>query len=151
MANLTWTSTQYSNPDPWQIGERLDCAVRAIAIAMDIPYANAHALLREHGRKPKHRTAVIAVTNLIAQHRPTAKLTYHRPSRITVARFAKLNAKGRYVIFIRGHFFAIVDGTVHSFKGHEKARVLWAWNITSSSTCSSEVYESAALAATCKI
>ena len=135
---LNWTSTQYSNPDPWQIGERLDCAVRAIAIAMDIPYAKVHALLQAHGRKPKHRTAVFVVSNVVTEHCPTAERRYHRPFKLTVANFAKLNAKGSYVVFIRGHFFALVDGTVHSFKGHDKARVLWAWEIKQAATCSSK-------------
>ena len=134
---IRWTSNQYSNPDPWQVGERLDCAVRAIAIAMDIPYADAHALLREHGRKPKHRTAVIVVTDLISTRCPTAVLKYYRPSRTSVARFAACHPKGRYVMFIRGHFFALVDGTVHSFKSHATARVLWAWEIKQAATCSS--------------
>ena len=137
MANLTWTSTQYSNPDPWTIGERLDCAVRAVAIAMDIPYAKAHALLRAHGRKLKQRTAVFIISNVVTEHCPTAERRYYRPFKLTVANFAKLNAKGRYVLFIRGHFFAIVDGTVHSFKSHATARVIWAWEIKSAATCSS--------------
>ena len=135
---LKWTSSQYMQPDPWTIGERLDCAVRAVAIAMDIPYAEAHALLRAHGRRPKHRTAVVVVTDLISTHRPNSVLKFYRPSRTSVARFAACHPKGRYVLFIRGHFFAIADGVVHSFKGHDKARVLWAWEIKPAVTCSSK-------------
>lgn len=46
--------TPFKNTDAGRMyGEKRDCTVRAMAIAADIPYAEAHALMALEGRKPK--------------------------------------------------------------------------------------------------
>lgn len=110
------------------LGERNDCAVKAVAFAASVPYQEAHRVLQELGRKNRGRTynhliydalrilgkqwRRVPPSSIIKQypgrHKNKVYLTTHHP-----ARFRQVWKNGRtYLAFIRGHVLCIRDGEV---------------------------------------
>lgn len=87
--------------------ETNDCTVRAYAIAANIPYANAHAELFLFGRKNRHGI------NFIPFARSKGWKEYPRPSMEVDSYVKYIALTGRWIIAVRGHVFAVVDGTIH--------------------------------------
>jgi hypothetical protein len=96
--------------------ERNDCTVRALAIACDISYKDAHALLELAGRRPKRG---VFIYDALHQLKPLLKIEqvfkvdkstdFHT---ITAKTFTKRFPKGRYLVNKRGHAFNVVDGVL---------------------------------------
>lgn len=99
---------------PDYIGERKDCTVHATAIAAQIPYFEAHALLARFGRKPRKGISYASfVTMLKVQHITIGeyrveRVTLDRP--VTLSQFLRDFPKGRFVVRRLGHVFAVIDG-----------------------------------------
>lgn len=109
--------------------ERNDCVVRALAIAADLPYMTAHAFCSAQGRKPGggmyDAPAIAALEAAGLRQEPS-------PGSITLARFRDQHPRGRYVIFVRGHTLAVVDGHFHdwpSLQGKTRRRVRFAFRL----------------------
>ena len=96
------------------IQDRNDCTVRALAIASGIPYAAAHALLKAHGRKQGKGVLTAVVIDAFKDHLGdyvrTSPFMSERP---TVASFLRDQPKGTFVVAVRGHVFAVIDGVQH--------------------------------------
>ena len=109
--------------------ERSDCTVAATAIAAQIPYYEAHKLLAEFGRKSRHPVRYTAfISWLKGLALPVGKYHVERvqmPSclpanrlrafgpftqSVTLAQFLRDFPKGRFVVRISGHVFAVIDG-----------------------------------------
>ena len=107
--------------------EQRDCVVRAMTIATGRPYMEMHALLASKGRKSRRGTpfAVIdaALTELglptLTRIEPDYQLvgggyfgrrSWRDHARPTLARWMAEHRVGRYMVIIRGHAFAVVDG-----------------------------------------
>jgi hypothetical protein len=116
------------NPRPEAFAnERNDCAVRAMTLATGRPYAEVHALLAKYGRKTRRGTPFSSMDSALTEL-GLPKLTrcetdyqlvgggyfgrrsWRDTSRPTLARFAAEHRRGRYIVVIRGHAFALVDG-----------------------------------------
>ncbi len=90
------------------LNEKLDCTVRATAAGLDVPYAAAHRLLKGAGRKDRCRFP------FQTQYSKLGFEQYPGLSRLRVkAALAALPATGRFLLLVRGHIFAVVDGVVH--------------------------------------
>ena len=48
---------------------------------------------------------------------------------LTVHQFATLHANGRYVLHVRGHSIALVNGVVFDWSAHPQRRVLSFWKL----------------------
>jgi hypothetical protein len=88
--------------------EKLDCTVRAVALAAGMPYAEAHALCKAHGRKDGHR-----MKNFVT----FMKKTFPQVRRagdcgITLGRWVTAHRHGIYLLRVRGHVVVVVDGVV---------------------------------------
>src|ERR1035437_6211253 len=85
--------------------EKRDCAVRALAVAADIPYYQAHDIFKSGGRRYRCGSY---------NTRPTlAKIGIEGAScRMSLASFIYMNPKGSFYIIKRGHAFAVKDGIV---------------------------------------
>jgi hypothetical protein len=108
--------------------ENNDCVVRALAIAADIDYSLAHkwakqCLQREDG---KGVYGTIPKMNLLAQNNLTIlsksiksagkminKDYTQKPVQYTVGTFPRKFNKGRFLVIVRGHALAVVDGVVY--------------------------------------
>jgi len=94
--------------------EKNDCCVRAVAIAADIPYIEAHAMMKAAGRRDRCRmhgfVNLLNATPKIGRFYVVA-LGLYADTRIRA--FVALQATGRYIIRVNGHAFAVIDGVVH--------------------------------------
>lgn len=108
-----------------------DCAVRAVAIACELPYADAHKKLKAHGRKDGKTTyGFVAFVDKKIKTEKKLKPAKKKASLGTLATFIKTNPKGTFIACKRGHAFAVIDGIVHdSFKVKPGSHVKMAWKI----------------------
>lgn len=112
------------------IGERKDCGVIALSILADIPYHKAHALLEAQGRKPGRSThwAWFEAALKEAGFKTTEKKWgFHRSTK-TIEREKSL-AGGKWFIWTRSHYAAMVDGTLHDWSTTKALRVIGALKV----------------------
>lgn len=103
--------------------ETNDCAVRALAIATQTPYAEVHKNLKAKGRRDRRGTKLAWITEAVKQLAPGSEEIV--PSSISScgSRFRisypnlsdtlRKYREGRYVIVVTGHAIAVIDGIVH--------------------------------------
>jgi hypothetical protein len=110
------------------IAEKNDCTIRAYAIMKQCSYMQAYGKFYLEGRKPKRRTSVhmeIYDNEFIRIGRPN----------MTVGRFIQsLAFKGRWIIQVRGHVFAVVDSVIYDTGNpmwNVDRHVIMAWMIKS--------------------
>lgn len=129
-----------------QIGERNDCAVKALALLAKIPYAEAHALLAAKGRKNGDGTythwIVSALRELghtvswrhsdqfIAQY-PKAHKVLKGVTSHHMDRFNKVWANGKsYLCLTQNHVFAVIDGVNHDWTRGRALRVVEIYEVS---------------------
>lgn len=110
-------------------GETSDCVVRALAIAADIRYIDAHTKFRKHGRISRRGTPIRVSMRLYQAEYPNAIYRNHRME-ITIARFARLYPIGNFAVYIKGHALAVCDGIVHNWKPSSRSHVQWSYQLT---------------------
>ena len=124
-----------------KLGEQNDCTVIALALACDAPYAEAHAVLAELGRKPGRgiyfngptmhaavarfgfKAERVNLCDLIATypgaHARLKSVTTHHPDR-----FAAVWPEGTFLMFTAGHVLCIKNGLNHDHtRGRAKRAV----------------------------
>lgn len=92
--------------------EKKDCTVRSFATARGVSYLEAHKALASLGRRPGKGFKF----SLVAFKRPDLFTRTQLPkgSRKRVRTLLRTTlSKGRYVLRIRGHVFAAVNGVAH--------------------------------------
>jgi hypothetical protein len=110
--------------------ERRDCTVRALAIAAEIPYADAHAALELAGRKHGQGARMVEA---LAKLQPLFNIETIFPSydTRTLGRFVKEFPNGRYLCRISRHCFAVVDGVVHDLAIlGSRVRITNVWRVS---------------------
>lgn len=114
--------------------ERLDCTVNAVAMSFDISYAEAHRILEKAGRKDRHKMGLVLWNRFLAQEQVDGyRLTRDEGyDRMTLALAVSKMPAGRYLIKVRNHALAIVDGVVYenAVKPHPLRRVQRVFRIT---------------------
>lgn len=103
--------------------ETRDCTVRALACAASIGYDEAHEYMANRGRR--YRRGFHSYCAFRAQSGSSAMAR-----KGSVDKFIRTNPIGRYVIAIRHHAFALVDGIIYD--DHEvspNCHVKRAWRI----------------------
>lgn len=105
--------------------EHNDCVVRALSIATGIKYATMHREMKELGRKDRHRTK--SYWTEWADDWCESKDEYKR-NQMTISEFVQLNPIGKFVIRIRGHALALIDGVIHdTYEQRPGSWVMSAW------------------------
>ena len=114
------------------VGECKDCTVRALANAADIPYLDAHQIMKDHGRISKNGTlphqwgpAYLKngfVVNAIHGVTKLAKFTSSKFTQLGIAfqnesgtslkKFLYENPTGSFILVNKNHAFAVVDGEI---------------------------------------
>jgi hypothetical protein len=114
------------------IDEDKDCTVRALANAAGLPYNIAHRVLEKAGRKPKRGATLEVLTaaykrmGFVTQsiHGSTKQARYlsqRIETSMPVQRGISLQYMlprindGRYIVLVRGHVFAVVNGKVMDY------------------------------------
>lgn len=126
---------QYVNPRIQRgkiFGERSDCIVRAGANATGRPYDELHAIAIANGRKVGHGMPTRVLLDIIPSKRILTHELYTQAARKgddwnldctygnrraqpiypTLSQMMPLLQKGRFVVTVAGHGFAVVDGVV---------------------------------------
>ena len=113
---LTRTSALYRDRPGTFSYEKNDCSVRALMVGAGVDYAAAHAACYAVGRKPRAGMYDHDFTRAVQKLCPAAIVQhYNRKSEPSVIRFAEQHPTGAYVVSVRWHFLAIVDGVVHDW------------------------------------
>jgi hypothetical protein len=86
-----------------QSKKRADCSVVALAAAAALSYDDAEARLTFAGRKPRRRVPGRIFEKLGFEARPDLCC-------MTVSSALQGMQSGRFVVYVAGHFFAVVDG-----------------------------------------
>lgn len=121
-------------------GERNDCVVRAITNVSGQQYDTVHSLLKKHGRKDCKGTywnttesvmtelgyeCLYMGTNKMALWYGKAKGKAYESKSVSLGKLVKDLPKGKYVVYIRGHATALVDGQlIDTFPNNANSRVM---------------------------
>ena len=108
-------------------GENNDCTVRALALACNFTYAQAHSVMARAGRKSKRGWWVH--TAFFVKSKPWKHKTvrgvamvkhtrYTRKAKLTIGRFLDKHRTGRFVISTARHAIAVIDGACHDTSDH---------------------------------
>lgn len=105
--------------------EKLDCTVRAVAIALNMSYSSAHSLLTAYGRKDRHCYNLgwflsHGMGQWLAEDYST---TCH-----TLGQFVQAHPKGTFICVTRKHAMAVIDGVIHdTFCTGGKSKLEQVW------------------------
>jgi hypothetical protein len=133
----------------WALGENNDCTVKALAIAANIPYVEAHALLAAKGRKKgqgafTHQyhqvlrdlgfTLTLVDTNEIQAKYPRAKTGGYIYKQLTshhMDLYPEFWNDGQvYLLQMAGHVGAVRDGKIHDWTKGRAKRIHGVYRIT---------------------
>jgi hypothetical protein len=108
-------------------GEALDCAVRALANATEKTYAECHDIFKQNGRESGkatkhnivHQTYISNGMRLVCSFGTTndaryVTAVYGVPNLkgTTLAKILKSLQDGKFIVSVRSHVFAVIDGDV---------------------------------------
>lgn len=117
-AHVLKRAAAFYNPGA-AIGERNDCTVRALHLLTRLSYAEAHAVMAKHGRKPGQGVAGTATVYKRYGAR-VVEGTYGCTLAVAMAR----HSRGFFAVFTHGHVFAMIDGKlIDSFADGARKRV----------------------------
>lgn len=107
------------------MGEKNDCTVRAIMEVMEVPYMTAYGIMIGAGRKRGKGTR----QNGRDLFDSLSTKSYTRPGMIVENYIKYIAFEGKWIIAIRGHVFAVIDGVVKDQwpKGNLNCHVVQAW------------------------
>lgn len=106
--------------------EHNDCAVKALAIAAEIPYDEAHALFKRHGRKNRRATPLNIILKATHEIRPNCDFkNIRKPDgrKYTARTIGEALPKGNYMVLFRGHIAAMVNGCIEDWSDGRCLRV----------------------------
>lgn len=119
---------QFWNPSP--AGIRVgDCAVRAVAKALDVDWETAYALLCAEGRKlsdlPNSNAVIDSLLTGLGFERGVVPNTC--PKCYTVGQFAEDNPQGVYILGTGNHVVCLDQGVVYDSWDSTKEHVIFYW------------------------
>ena len=105
--------------------EARDCTVRALAAVKDMQYDQAHAALAAAGREPRRGMS-------LEQLKPAYLAAggggfIRRSDRPTLASFLRDQPAGKYIVLVRGHVFALVDGVQIDMEKNGARKRVWGF------------------------
>lgn len=129
-----------------EAGEKNDCTVKAISLTCGIAYEQAHAMLKDLGRKDRHGfplgrnlgkiAEILGVqftktcsSNFISQypgcHKNLKNVTTYHPHR-----FNGVWKDGKtYLVFTQGHVLAVIDGKTHDWTDNKAKQVIAIYEV----------------------
>jgi hypothetical protein len=93
--------------------ERMDRAVRSLALSTGMTYAEAHRICAEGGRRFRRVMRPASVHTVYAPYELTPWMSYldlKVAKRPTIDRLVRELPTGRYIVKVKGHVFAVIDG-----------------------------------------
>ncbi len=92
--------------------EKLDCAVRAVAIATGASYPSVHSFFKSNGRRGRCRTKnfLKLIPNIESRFHCTFTELKVKPGTRFQSDNKAVLSSGRFIARQRGHVYAVVDG-----------------------------------------
>lgn len=115
--------------------EARDCSVRALSIALSVPYIEAHRLCEKRGRLPKKGFHPYKAFKLSHEKKSAIykgrRISFRKPGKHkpTIPTFIKKNPIGRFVCVKSRHAFAIIDGKLYG-QALDNSRIEYYLKIT---------------------
>lgn len=107
-----------------------DCTVRAVAIALELPYDEAYDLLALAGRKCTSRFDIVKWLKEQPWAEKLAFPAVKGERRMNPAKFCATYTTGRYICRVAKHVFAVVDGVVYDTTENRPDRCIYtAWQV----------------------
>ena len=106
-----------------EMGEHNDCAVRAVCLATRTPYPDVHRLFIDAGRRFRGKTkpgVSELVLSTLGVHLIDERFT---PSTVNRCEY-ELQMSASYLIWVRGHILAMIDGKVQDWTKGRRHRPL---------------------------
>lgn len=112
-------------------GEHNDCAVRALAVAGQMSYPQAHAQFLNAGRTFRSVTSHECLERVLKTLYPGIKIQFPPRAKTPLQQMILFGyfRKGRYLVITTGHAIAIVDGVVHDWKLRIAKRVRYFYQL----------------------
>lgn len=120
-------------PERGMLSEEKDCSVVALATAGRVDYFVAHAALKARGRKDRGGAYCSQVEKATRDLGLKSKLFKPRKpngGQFTQRTIGKRLPRGHYICYVRGHFFALVNGAVKDWSEGEIKRIQRVYRIT---------------------
>ena len=128
-------------------GETNDCTVKALAVALDIPYDQAYLYAmrgfnrkRNSGPTPNVLKRAFSFDKAFTELQGKAlKTTYKQVDgrmldrEMTISTFVKRYSSGTYYVVVSRHALVIKDGTVIDHSDKPKRRIKMAWKVEAES------------------
>jgi len=123
---MTYTAT-YTNTNlqSRSLNETNDCYPKALTIATDLTYQEAHKICKFAGRSDKKGTSMSTIRHTlnilktqgykITESTPTQYNTRGKLGKISIKTIGRKFPKGTYIILTRTHALAMIDGTIHDW------------------------------------
>lgn len=111
--------------------ENNDCTVKALAIAAEISYSKAHAILKNRGRKNRQgfKTEIV-IEELLGMGKAVKEVTQLIVGSIkTVRAFQERGFKDKYLIRVEGHVLCSKDGQIHDWTNGRCHRIKNVWRV----------------------
>lgn len=115
-----------NNPISRRVG---DCAVRAVAKALETDWETAYAMIAKNGFQMCDMPSSDAVWgSVLRQNGFTRDIIPNTcPDCYTIADFCKEHPKGRYVLGTGGHAVCVIDGSYYDNWDCGKETPIYAW------------------------
>ena len=104
-----------------EYGESNDCTVKAVTLVSDLPYGTVHRMYHLAGRKRRCGARREITQDVLHQLGENGYRHYwcqplqKSGSRFTMKTIGKAYPKGRYIVRVRGHLAAMIDGVIHDW------------------------------------
>lgn len=122
------------------LGEKNDCTVRAVSNAFNIPYLEAHNILRVYGNRPDkhgipfHRFINDAgVKNMFLEKYGMEYFEINTETTASISRFLEQKKQGTFIVRVRGHVTTVKEGRIIDM-GVKNWHVKSAWRIIKKQT-----------------
>ena len=120
-------------------GDSNYCSVVATSIACRVSYSKAHTACAQVGRKINRgmsNHAIFQAVNLLGceltpvTNRNNKPLRQRNGSKYTPKTIGKRLKSGYYIVFVRGHVFAVVNGEVEDWTDNRAHHIYAAYRVT---------------------
>lgn len=115
-----------------KIKDRNDCSVKAVAIACNVPYSEAHKALEQAGRKTNKGAFLFQMKKAIL--RLGCKISPLESWKGKTTKTLDLPRQDRYIAVTCNHALAVQFGLVKDYSSEKNYRVQYVWKVTKDST-----------------
>jgi hypothetical protein len=108
--------------------DRRNCVLKSVALAGCMDYSTVDEVFTRHGRQRNRATLPYVSLAAMRELFPLAR-RYTPVLHETTKAFCESHRQGHYLVFVRGHAFALCDGVVFDWTYRPRAKVRCYWQL----------------------